>query len=243
MSLATLQRAFQAHLIAGDGAVAAFVAPAMHRGLPVYAFAYRATLRAALRDTFEKTQLWLGEDAFDAAADAYIDATPSHSWTLSTYGDRFAAHLAATMPNDPETGEIAWLDWALRSAFAAGAVETLEPSALADVAWETATLSLAPHLAFCMVETNVIEVWNGLPDAPIAAARLDAPAGLIVWRNDMTPEFRSAEPLEIEALSLLARGQTFAAMCEAVAEKGGDADVIGRYLARWLGDALVSVGG
>jgi hypothetical protein len=241
MNLATLQRAFQAHLITGNDGIAAFVEPAMQRGLPVYAYAYRATLRAALRDTFEKTLLWLGEDAFDASADTYIGTVPSRSWTLSDYGDGFSAHLAATMPNDPEVGEIAWLDWALRQAFAAGTLSPLDPVALAAVDWEVATLTLAPHLAFRTVGTNVIELWNGLPDAPVSAERLDVPIGLIVWRDGFTPEFRSADPREVEALAMLGSRQSFAATCATLAERGGDAETIGGFLSVWLRDGLVSV--
>ncbi len=241
MSLATLQRAFQAHLMTGNGDIAGFVEPAMQRGLPIYAFAYRETLRAALRDTFEKTLLWLGEDAFAASATAYIDAVPSQSWTLADYGSGFAEHLSKAMPDDPEVAEIAWLDWALRAAFTAAALERADPATLALVDWETATLALAPHLAFRSVGSNVIEVWNGLPDAPVAATLLGAPFGLIVWRNALTPEFRSAELLEVDALGILARGLSFATMCAALAEKGADVGTIGTYLSHWLGDGIVSV--
>lgn len=241
MSLATLQRAFQSHLMTGNASIAGFVEPTMQRGLPVYAYAYRETLRAALRDTFEKTQLWLGEDAFDASANAYIDAVPSQSWTLADYGNGFAEHLSQAMPDDPEVAEIAWLDWALRAAFAAAALVPTSPDLLASVDWETATLALAPHLAFRSVDSNVIEVWNGLPDAPVAATLLAAPIGLVVWRNALTPEFRSADLPEVEALGILARGQSFATMCAALAEKGADVGTIGTYLSRWLGDGIVSV--
>ncbi len=240
MTLATLQRAFQAHLMTGDNSIAALVQPAMQRGLPVYAFAYRATLRAALHDTYAKTLLWLGEDTFNASASAYIDAAPSRSWTLSDYGSGFADHLCESMPDDPEVAEIAWLDWALRASFAAGALMPTDPDSLASIDWETARLALAPHLAFRSVETNVIDVWKGLPDAPVAATRLAAPAGLVVWRHDLTPEFRSADPLEVEALGILARGQSFATMCAALVEKGSGVDKIGSYLSRWLSDRIVS---
>jgi Putative DNA-binding domain len=241
MSLAELQRAFMAHTVSGDDAIAAMVTPDQRRGLPVYSYAYRVTLRAALRDTFEKTALWLGDDVFDAAADAYIDAHPARSWTLADYGDRFADHLAQTMPDDPEFAEIAWLDRALRLAFAAGSHPELDPCALGAVDWQTARLALAPHLAFRMIATNVIDVWNGLPDAPVAAATLDAPIGLIAWRNDLTPQFRSADPVEIAALNMLADGKSFATMYAQLSEnEGSDIQAIGALLSTWLSDGLAA---
>jgi hypothetical protein len=242
MSLATLQRAFQAHILTGDDAVATLVEPSMRRGLPIYHHAYRAALRDVLRDTFEKTLLWLGEDSFDAAADAYVEATPSKSWTLSDYGSGFPDMLTTRFDADPEVGEIAWLDWSLRHAFAAGSIETPDAARLAAVDWETAHLTLAPHVAFRRIETNVIDVWNGLPDTPVAADKLDAPIGLVVWRNDLTPEFRSVDLVEVSALERIAAGRSFAEMCADLAEQWPiEPGVIGSLLGRWLGDAIVAV--
>lgn len=242
MSLAELQRAFMAHTLNGDTAVVPLVTVDQRRGLPVYAYAYRATLRDTLRDTFEKTALWLGDAAFDAVAEAYIEAVPSRSWTLADYGDRFADHLARTMPDDPELAELAWLDGALRRAFSAGSLPPPDPDRLAATDWETTGLMLAPHLAFRTIATNVIDVWNGLPDAPVATARLDAAIGLVVWRNGFSPEFRSADPVEISALAMLGAGESFAAMCAALEEEAdGDAAMIGGLLSIWLRDGLVSI--
>lgn len=241
MSLAELQRAFMAHTVSGDDTIVAMVAPDQRRGLPVYSYAYRATLRAALRDTFEKTALWLGDDVFDAAADGYIDAHPACSWTLADYGDRFANHLAQTMPHDPEFAELAWLDRSLRSAFAAGSRSELDPSALTAVDWQTTRLALAPHLSFRMIATNVIDVWNGLPDAPVATVTLYAPIGLVVWRNDLTPQFRSTDAIEISALNMLANGKSFAQMCAQLSEnEGSDVERIGALLSAWLSDGLAT---
>ena len=241
MSLVALQRAFQAHLLSGDDTIAALVDPAMRRGLPVYGYAYRATLRAALRDIFEKTLLWLGDAAFDAAADAYIDATPSSSWTLSDYGGGFPAALTAKFVGDAEVGELAWLDWALRHAFSAAGVPATDPTQLAATDWERAHLELAAHVGFRRIRTNVIEVWNGLPDTPLAAAALDPPIGLVVWRSGLSPEFRSADLVEIDAMQALVDGMSFAQMCAALAEGGADAGGIGQMLGRWLDDELVAV--
>ncbi len=242
MSLAALQRAFQAHILTGDDTVVALIDPAMRRGLPVYHYAYRASLREALRDVFEKTLLWLGDDAFDAAADAYVAVTPSCSWTLSDYGAGFADVLAIRWAADPEVGEIAWLDWSLRHAFAAGALTASNAAQLAAADWETVHLTLAPHVAFRRIETNVIDVWHGLPDAPVAARRRDESIGLVVWRNDLTPEFRSADLVEIDALESIAAGRSFAETCVDLSARWPvGPETIGAMLSHWLADNIVAV--
>jgi hypothetical protein len=242
MSLSTLQRAFQAHILTGDNAIVELVDPAMRRGLRVYHYAYRASLRETLRDTFQKTVLWLGDEVFDEAANMYVAQTPSTSWTMADYGAGFADALAISFGADPEVGEIAWLDWSLRHAFAAGALAGPDAAQLAAVDWESVRLTLAPHVAFRRIETNVIDVWNSLPEAHVAAHQLDEPTGLVVWRNDLMPEFRSAELVEIDALECIAADPSFAEMCSSLAEmRSVGADVIGALLGRWLGDAMVAV--
>ena len=55
--------------------------------LGIYQHAYRARLVAALRDNHEVLALALGDDAFDAIAQAYIDAHPSRFASIRWFGD------------------------------------------------------------------------------------------------------------------------------------------------------------
>src|SRR5277367_6026658 len=133
MSLLTLQRHMRDHLLTGDHGVAGAMRGGADAGLAVYHNAYRAQLVDCLRDTYEKLFAWLGDDAFDAAALAHVEANPPRSWTLSDYGATFDTTLAAIYPDDPEVAELAWLDWTLRRTFEAADCDPIDAAGLADV--------------------------------------------------------------------------------------------------------------
>ena len=244
MTLIETQRRFSAWLAGGEIDVSAMVGARAQRGLAVYRHAVGATLTAALRDSFEKTHAWLGDEAFDAAAAAHIQNRPSTSWTLSNYGEGFEATLADLYPYDPEVAELAWLDWSLRCAFESPDPAEIDPGALAEVDWDAAILCFAPKPAWRTIATNAAAIWSALSvgEAPPAAANLDAPAALIVWRQGLEPRFRTINGVEQAALESALAGDDFATVCEVIARADPVADPAqraGEMLGQWLGEGLV----
>jgi hypothetical protein len=245
MSLFDLQRAFRDHILAGEDVPLSMVAPQAMRGLGVYRHAYRAQLVASLRDTFEKTWAWMGDDAFDAAARAHIARHPPKSWTLNDYGADFSATLRALHPDDPEIAEIAWLDWSLRRAFEGPDADAIAPEKLGEVDWDRAVLIFLPTLTLGEATTNSAAIWGAIAeeDAPPAAQRLPSPAAMRVWRSGLTPRYRSIEMFEYRALILAMAGSGFADLCGLLVEKD-DRDQavqrVGTALAGWLQDGLIS---
>jgi hypothetical protein len=244
MSLATLQRSLQAHITGTlpppEPTAESLIAPTALRGLPVYGHAYGATLTEALRDTFEKTALWLGDEAFDEAAREYIRQNPSRSWTLADYGAALPEMLAAHYPDDPEIAELAWLDWDLRQAFAAAAAAGRpDADALQAIDWEAARFDFAPHVTCRATRTNVAAIWNGIAeDMAVAVEILSEQAGVLVWREGLSPQFRSCPGFERAILEMLRTGERFGPAC---AQSGASPDQIGAALAQWLADGLISV--
>ena len=245
MTLAQLQRDFRAYIVAGSPAVEAAIAEDARRGLAVYHHAFRANLIACLKDTFEKTAAWLGEDAFERAALAHIEAHPPASWTMSDYGGDFEDTLAARYPADPEVAELAWLDWRLRRAFDGPDKQIQDPTGLADLDWERVVLRLAPTLALREVETNVAAIWSGMAEGadPLPAAMLETRRGLAVWRRDLSPQFRTLSDVEHHALERARSGATFGNICMGVAEdippsEDPDAEA-GGLLGRWFAEQIV----
>ncbi|RYM07527.1 DNA-binding domain-containing protein [Sphingobium cupriresistens] len=102
MSLAAMQRDFAGWLTDRPGSMAAWVDGAAQAGLDVYHNAYHMRLADCLHEMFEKTALWLGDEAFMTAARAHIDGRPPHGWTLGVYGDGFDRTLARLYPDDRE---------------------------------------------------------------------------------------------------------------------------------------------
>ncbi|AAK24867.1 DUF2063 domain-containing protein [Caulobacter vibrioides] len=244
MSLLALQRGFRDQILAeqpGDLAVLGVQA----RGLSVYRHAYRAQLITCLRETYEKTWSWLGDEAFDAAAADYVAAYPPRAWTLSDYGEAFAAVLAQRYPSDPEVAELAWMDWALRRAFDGAGGDPVPPEVLASANWDSACLGLAPTLSVAEVVTNCAAIWTALNEdqAPPMAAMLPEPAAVRVWRTGLSPQYRTIDGVEAMALSRVLAGAPFAMLCAELAEQLGDAEEgarrAGALLGQWIQDGLV----
>jgi len=242
MSLLDTQRGFRDHILAGTDAP---LPGAPERGLAVYRHAYRAQLIASLRDTFEKTWAWLGDEAFDKAARHHVESHAPGSWTLNEYGRDFVQTLRDLYPGDPEVAELAWLDWTLRRAFDGPDAEAVKPELLAEVDWDKAVLIFVPTLTMGEVTTNSAAIWGSLADekAPPAAERLAAPASIRIWRSGLTPKYRTIENFERRALTLAMAGSSFADLCALLVEDG-DADRtaqdVGAVLAIWLQDGLIS---
>lgn len=249
MSLAALQRDFRAWLAEGLAEetedVARWVGPQAAGGLAVYRNAYRVQLVDCLKDTFARTHLWLGEDAFVAAALAHIAQVPPTGWTLGAYGADFAATLCAMWPGDPEVAELATLEWALSRAFEGPDSAAVSAATLGTVDWDRAMLVPVPTLALYPASTNAGAIWSALAaeSDPPAAALLPAEAAMLVWRQDFTPCFRTIEADERDALELVLAGAPFAALCEAlIARLGQDAGIAraGGLLGQWLEQGLIA---
>lgn len=248
MTLRDIQRRFRDHLLAGKDAPLAGVAPEREKGLAVYRNNYCANLIASLRDTYEKTWTWLGDDAFERAAQDHVANHAPQSWTLNNYGGDFAQTLSRLHPGDPEIAELAWLDWNLRRAFDGPDAAIISAEALTEIDWDSAVLTFLPTLSVKEVRTNCAAIWGALNDgvAPPAAALLPQPAAIRVWRSDLTPKYRSIENFEHRALVLALAGASFASLCNLLVENGDRdraVECVGTALASWLQDGLISGAG
>lgn len=246
MKLADIQRGFTAYIRGGGEDEMEIVAPQSLRGLPVYHYAYRASLIEALRDVFERTQAWLGDEFFDEAARAHIARHPPNSWTMSDYGVGFEETLDSLYPDNPEVAELAWIDWSLRIAFNGPDAAPLDVTSLAEVDWDAARLHLAPTLVMRSVTTNCAALWGALTDdnpEPPAAEISEKPVMLTVWRHDLMPRFHSVTDEEHEALVMARDGVPFGAICARLAEGAEDeADVAeraGAMLGRWITEGVL----
>lgn len=246
MSLAELQRDFRNMLVDAPSNLDRWIDETAQNGLGVYHNAYRVQLADCLRETFEKTLLWLGDDAFTAAAHVHIETTPPHGWTLGVYGEGFDSTLARLYPDDPEVAELAWLDWALSRVFEGPNAPPLDAGALLDVDWDNAVLKLVPTFRLGGACTNSSAIWSALSaeGEPPAAAMLPEPAAMLVWRQQFTPCFRTIELIERDALELISAGATFGALCLALIEKCGEEAGVaqaGALLGQWIKDGLIMV--
>ncbi|NML59850.1 DUF2063 domain-containing protein [Massilia sp. RP-1-19] len=244
MMLAEMQRDFRCWLVAGTDEAAVRLGAAASAGLSVYQNNYRAQLVGCLEVSFPQVRAWMGEDAFLSTAITHIGHYPPTAWTLDAYADDFHATLARQFPDNPDLHELAWIEHALSGAFVAADATPLAPDALAGIDWDTARLLLAPSFASRLATTNAHAIWRALGDGgPVPGGEMLAgPAGLIVWRRQFTSCLRQVDALEFEALRHLQADGSFAALCELLVGRLGEADGVakaGSLLASWLGSELI----
>lgn len=249
MNLLALQDALQDHILGHGGDIVDHLEA--RRGvdaaarLHVYHHAYRARLGDLLRDAFDKTWWWLGDDAFGEAVAAYVQTHPSAGFSLDDFGRGFPDFLARRLPDEPEAFELAWLERAMRTAFDGSDATTLETAQLAALdadAWDRARFVFHPTLVVRPVRAHLGALWAGIEGgAAFTPPPLDPGLFIRVWRKGLQPHFRMMEEDEALALMQLMDGQPFADLCARLPCRDG-ADPVARagtLLAIWLQDELI----
>lgn len=239
MNIRERQRAFAAALTTGaipEGIDA--------RGMAIYANNYRAQLLASLRDTFGKTLLWLGDDAFDANAARYIDRHAPASWTLDAYGEHFVQWLEDAYPADVEVGELAWLDWHLRRAFSGPDAQPMEVRDLVADDWDRVEIDFVPTLRFRSMLSNAVAIWRALADEvpPPPVVIVDAGVGARVWRQGLSPRFASMTADESSCLDLALAGASFGEICASLRRTHDEeqtARIAGGCLGAWTSEGMI----
>ena len=250
-ALETLQAEFQALLLDRPQQFAAAVRPGgigVERRLAIYHQAYRARLVETLLDSYGHTAAYLGDEAFEHEARAYLIAHPSSHPSLRWFGAAFPAWLAECHPRDLDIAELAALDWALRAAFDAADAQALTPADLAALpaeAWATVGFGLPPSYRRLRLSHNTLAIWQALDqdEAPPSAEVLTQPLDVLIWRRGSSPHFRSLAALEAAALDGLAQGLSFAALCQALSERFPETDIAseaGGLLRRWVEEGLLA---
>jgi len=246
MNLAALQRDFRSWLTAEASDAAARFGDRAEPGLAVYLNNYRGQLMVCLSEGFATVRAWLGEDAFDTAAATHIDRRPPYSWTLDAYVLEFPETIDGLYPDDPEVGELARLERDLGLAFVGRDAVPLDLTALAHIDWNSAVLDLVATFSTLPATTNAGAIWSAINagQTPPAAAVLDAPAAIAIWRREYSPTYRTLDPMESQVLPMVAGGRTFGEICRVIIDEVGEAEgtqVAGNLLWRWISEGMVAV--
>ena len=247
MTLAHIQDSLQTYLL-GDAEERNRMLPLLQDGfgisrdsrLAVYHVAYRLRLQEALGKVFERTWTYAGDEAFRTACASFIETHPSTWRNLGDYGADFPAALRELMPDDPEVAELATMDWNLHTAFAAPNTTLLDHARLAALSeneWACAGFALHPSVSMARFEWNAFEIWHALDQGktPPPARRLAQQTATLFWRSELVSRFRSLDDAEYAALSALAAGASFAAICEQVKPEQA-----GVWLRTWISEELLS---
>ena len=245
----------------------AFVALLLDESLPlpdgwceerfaIYRDAYRARVVDAVRETFPRTERWVGGDAFRRAAIHHVIEHPPRSWTLDSVGDGIPDTLAALFSDDPEVSELAWLEWAMHRCFVSADSEPMDAAAFQaatarfdEADWATMQLSFLPGTQVTCTAYRVDSLWrdlldeDGPPTGAIRAYRASDPLACVVWRQDVVPVCVSVAAPEGYMLTLLLGGSSYGDACQALAADLGPAAAIteaGAMLGRWIHHGMLA---
>lgn len=254
MKLNLLQQAFQAYVLEGTAAIAERIEPGPfdnpRRRLAIYFDAYRSRLVEALASDFEALHAVLGEEEFQHAGHAYIEAKPSAFRNVRWYGGELAAFLRQRQPwcDRPWLADLAEFEWTLTLAFDAAdapSVHLQEMAALAGEAWGTLGFRLHPSVHLVELRANAPAIRKAVDAgaAPPAPELATAAVPWLIWRKDLLPRFRSLSEPEAWALHAVRDGQSFSEMCGGLCEWIAPEEAAGAaagWLRTWIDDQLIS---
>ena len=224
--------------------------------LPLYRHAYRARLVAALRENHEGLPRVMGDEAFDALAQAYLSTYPSRHPSIRWFGEYLADFMQArpALALHPSLADLARMEWALRTAFDAADAVPIRAEALQALeaqAWPGLRFVLLPSVRLVTLHWAVEPLWRALKAQTVQPAdgepALPEPEPsehcLLTWRPDLETRWRSLERLEAMLLRAVFDRQPFAVLCTRAAAAVGEADAATAVVAAlqgWLAEGLIS---
>lgn len=234
MTLAMLQGRFSDYLRRRSDDVRSQVQGGPHEGvdtmLGIYRNAYAIRLVKILRGDFGRLHRLVGDATFDRIAEDYLAARPSTSFSVRWVGAGLADFLATheTRRRNPELVQLARLEWAQIMAFDAADAPLLRRDDLASVApadWPN--LVFVPHASVQVlaISPDVFALWQALGnDEPVGPKpeQLATDAPHLVWRAGLDVKLRPLEPDEADAFAAAIAGESFAGICERLANHVGD---------------------
>lgn len=258
MTLAATQQGFMAQVLSEDAPLPQGWGERHQRGINVYRGNYRSALVEALRNTYERTLRWVGEEAFTRAATHHLIVNPPSSWTIDDAGMGFDATCAELFTENREVAELAWLEWAMLEAFVAADEDALDGARFAQVTsgfgdsdWAEMRLRFVCALTIGTVHHDLPRLWKALASEEFERfdSALEEPMGCLVWREGERSTFKLVEPREAALLSALVDGASFGDGCMVLAETAADqesadpqaaASEAGAMLGSWLQEGLIA---
>lgn len=221
--------------------------------LAIYQRSYILRLRKCLAGQFPATRHALGEEVFDAFADAYLAACPSDSYTLDALGRRFPDWLEQTRidRDQPPEAREDWIDFmvdlahyehALFVLYDAPGTEAGLPPPLQwpDVDTDDASLRLAPGLKLVRYRHAVAWYYHEVRAGRSPAFPPPAPMQAVIVRLDYKTVTYPVSDLHFRFLEAVReRGNVAAALRDVATWSGRSLEVVTRSWAsevrgRWM---------
>ena len=252
--LARFQDMFQRALMQGDLAILEHLLDSSkedrRRLFEVYANAYVGRLVDVVKTNYEKTAAYLGDAEMLRLGRDYVRLHPSRNANARRFGDQWPAFVAANIQGvgGAMDGELAQLEQALNDVFDApdaGPLQMEDLLALAPADWPGVMFSPLVSTRRLTLTSNAADIWRALnaAKAPPPASRRPEPERLVIFRHEGNPHFREFGYEEAMMWDQMARGLTFASLCEMVAMQGGEDGAAVRaagYVQGWIAAGLLA---
>src|ERR1700752_1832837 len=193
----------------------------------IYADSYFYRLLECLGEDFPATQAVLGTDNFAALVKGYLLEHPPTEPSIF-----YAGLYLADFLNDhpfaerwPFIADLARLERTVLDVFHATnatalSLETLH--AVPSEEWPALKLRTHPAVEIVHSEWRIADVLHTVEQGREWTDPEHEEARLLVWRQNALVNYRNLEPVERDALVIVSKGASFAAVCEAVAAGGED---------------------
>lgn len=254
-TLADRQAAFMRAVLDEDAPLPEGWGNSQAAGMAVYRGNYRGALMDALANTFERSKLYVGEDAFRQASAHHAISHPPSSWTIDDAGAGFDSTCTELFVDNPEVGELAWLEWAMLHVSTAPDGEPLDPAGFAaataefgDEDWMGLRLDMQPRATARLVGHDLTALWNALEEEGLDRPdpSLPEPRGCLVWREGERPTFILVDADNARAFEAMRDGAGYGEVIGLLAgEEPSDEAVqdaamrAGSYLGQWLQEGIV----
>lgn len=253
--LKELQAAFKRGVMQGDAGIIDVIADSQTASrelrLAVYEHAYRSRLVEALGTDCAMLQKLLGEAPFTALAQGYIDAHPSRFFSLRWFSGELARYLGydAKQGGHGWEADMAQLELSFVDTFDAAdgpVAGEAEAAAIAPEAWAGLRLDFHPSVQLISLHWNTLERWRAAKQDETVPAprRLEQALKCLLWRQQLSTQYRSLQPLEAIALQAAMAGAGFAEICGVMADCLQDQQqvpmLVAAYLKSWLAAGLIS---
>ncbi|HEX5691059.1 MAG TPA: DNA-binding domain-containing protein, partial [Roseiflexaceae bacterium] len=203
----------------------------------------------ALESNFPVLAKLMGEAFFARLTQEYLLHHPSRHFSIRWFGDRLAQFLA-TYPDyreQPWLAELAEWEWRIAAAFDARDASILTVDDLAAITperWPRLRFVVHPSVRRLSLTTNAAALAKAAgegqaPPTPCSSNRTE----WLIWRQDLSVQFRSLDAAEAAALDSALSAATFEEICEALLHYYEATDVPPRaasLLKRWTTDQILS---
>lgn len=186
----------------------------------VYQRGYVARLTDMLGETFENVWKVLGDDDFFRIAEDFIRATPSQSYNLSHYSEKFIEflrthELSAEFTFLPDLARVAWLK---KELFDVATEQGLGGPEVLQLLEQNKPANFVSSMRMVKSEYTIHDLWSALSIGSAAPEEWNEPQFLVLYKSDSQVYLKPLNALCYETLEAIADGKGLLTACEKLEE-------------------------